>query len=45
MNLGLWTALIGTKKRDPLLLTVSAGLGVAVTGAAIAFGLQAVHAS
>lgn len=40
MNLGLWTALIGTKKRDPLLLTVSAGLGVAVTGAAIGFGLR-----
>jgi len=40
MNLGLWTALIGTKKRDALLLTVSAGLGVAVTGAAIAFGLR-----
>lgn len=40
MNLGLWTALIGTKKRDPLLLTVSAGLGIAVTGAAIAFGLR-----
>jgi hypothetical protein len=40
MNLGLWTALIGTKKRDPLLLTVSAGLGVAVTGAAIAYGVR-----
>jgi len=40
MNLGLWTALIGTKKRDPLLLSVSAGLGVAVTGAAIAYGLR-----
>ena len=40
MNLGLWTALIGTKKRDPLLLSVSAGLGVAVTGAAIAFGIR-----
>ena len=40
MNLGLWTALIGTKKRDPLLLRVSAGLGLAVTGAAIAFGLR-----
>ena len=40
MNLGLWTALIGTKKRDPLLLKVSAGLGVLVTGAAIAFGLR-----
>ncbi len=40
MNLGLWTALIGTKKRDPLLLRVSAGLGIAVTGAAIAYGLR-----
>jgi len=40
MNLGLWTALIATRKRDPLLLTVSAGLGIAVTGAAIAFGLR-----
>ena len=40
MNLGLWTALIGTKRRDPLLLSVSAGLGVAVTGAAIAYGLR-----
>jgi hypothetical protein len=40
LNLGLWTALIATKKRDPLLLSVSAGLGVAVTGAAIAFGLR-----
>ncbi len=40
LNLGLWTALIGTKKRDPLLLSVSAGLGIAVTGAAIAYGLR-----
>jgi hypothetical protein len=40
MNLGLWTALIGTRRRDPLLLKVSAGLGVAVTGAAIAYGLR-----
>lgn len=40
MNLGLWTALIGTRKRDPLLLRVSAGLGIAVTGAAIAYGLR-----
>ena len=40
MNLGLWTALIGIRKRDPLLLKVSAGLGVAVTGAAIAYGLR-----
>lgn len=40
MNLGLWTALIGSKKRDPRLLVVSAGLGVMVTGAAIAWGLR-----
>lgn len=39
MNLALWTALLGNKKRDPLLLSVSAGLGVAVTGAAITYGL------
>jgi hypothetical protein len=40
MNLALWTALIGNKKRDRQLLTVSAGLGVAVAGAAIGFGLR-----
>jgi hypothetical protein len=39
MNLALWTALLGNRKRDPLLLSVSAGLGVAVTGAAITYGL------
>ncbi len=39
MNLALWTALLGNKRRDPLLLSVSAGLGVAVTGAAIGYGL------
>ncbi len=40
MNLFLWTALIGSRRRDQLLLTVSAGLGVVVTGAAISFGLR-----
>ncbi len=40
MNLALWAALLGNKKRDPLLLAVSAGLGVAVTGAAITYGLH-----
>jgi hypothetical protein len=40
MNLALWAALLGNRKRDPLLLAVSAGLGVAVTGAAITFGLH-----
>jgi hypothetical protein len=40
MNLALWTALLFNKKRDPQLLTVSIGLGVAVTGAALHFGLR-----
>ena len=39
MNLLLWTAIIGTKRRDPQLLTVSAGVGIAVTGLAITYGL------
>mgnify|MGYP001442232966 CR=1 FL=1 len=40
MNLGLWTALIGSKRKDPQLLAVSAGLGVAVTGQALYYGLR-----
>jgi hypothetical protein len=40
MNLSLWTALLFNKKRDPQLLTVSIGLGVTVTGAALHFGLR-----
>jgi hypothetical protein len=40
MNLALWTALIGSKRRDSRLLTVSAGLGVMVTGAAITWGVR-----
>ena len=39
MNLALWTALLANRKRDALVLSVSAGLGVAVTGAAITYGL------
>jgi hypothetical protein len=39
MNLVLWTALLGSGKRDPQLLTVSTGLGLSVTGAAIFYGL------
>lgn len=39
MNLLLWTAIIGKRDRDPQLLPVSAGLGVAVTGVAITYGL------
>ncbi len=40
MNLGLWTALIGSKRKDSQLLAVSAGLGVAVTGQAVYYGLR-----
>lgn len=40
MNLGLWTALLSNKKRDPQLVMVSIGLGLAVTGAALYFGLR-----
>lgn len=40
MNLMLWATLIASRKRDPLLLLVSAGLGVVVTGTAIAYGFR-----
>lgn len=40
LNLGLWTALLGSRKRDLQLLTVSAGFGIIATGAAISFGLR-----
>jgi hypothetical protein len=40
MNLALWSALLLNKKRDSRLVTVSAGLGVAVTGAAISYGVR-----
>jgi hypothetical protein len=40
LNLGLWTALVSNRKRDPQLLSVSAGLGIAVTGAAISYGIR-----
>src|ERR1051325_10197245 len=42
MNLLLWTALLGTAKRDRQLLTVSTGLGLSVTGAAVSYGLLTV---
>lgn len=40
MNLLLWAGLIASKQRDPQLLAVSAGLGVVVTGTALAYGLR-----
>lgn len=40
LNLGLWSALVANRRRDPLLLAVSAGLGIAVTGAAISYGVR-----
>ena len=40
MNLLLWTGLLGRKgKRDQQLMTVSIGLGIAVTGYAISYGI------
>jgi len=40
MNLALWGALLVSKQRDRQLLMVSAGLGVAVAGAALTFGMR-----
>ena len=40
MNLGLWSALLTSRKRDPQLLKVSIGVGVAVAGQAIGFGIR-----
>lgn len=40
MNLGLWSALLLNKKRDTRLVTVSIGLGLAVTGAAVSYGVR-----
>lgn len=40
MTLVLWAVLIGSRDRDFRLLAVSAGLGIAVTGSAISFGLR-----
>jgi hypothetical protein len=40
MNLGLWSALLVSRKRDPQLLKVSIGVGVAVAGQAIGFGIR-----
>jgi hypothetical protein len=40
MNLVLWTALIGARRRDGQLIAVSAGLGLQVTGQALGFGTR-----
>lgn len=40
MTLVLWTVLIGSKPRDSQLLKFAMGLGVAMAGAAVAFGLH-----
>jgi len=40
LNLGLWTALLRSGRRDKTLLTVSAGFGIIATGAAVSFGLR-----
>ncbi|MCU1337073.1 MAG: hypothetical protein JWO19_2654 [Bryobacterales bacterium] len=40
MNLALWTALLGSKKRDKQLLIVTAGLGARVAATAVLLGLR-----
>jgi hypothetical protein len=40
MNLALWTVLIGLRRKDPQLLMVSVGVGIAVTGASVSYGLR-----
>jgi len=40
MNLALWSALLTSRRRDPQLLALSAGLGVILAGQAIAFGIR-----
>ncbi len=40
MSLGLWTALLVSKRRDRQLLTVTAGLGMAVAGAALTLAVR-----
>jgi hypothetical protein len=40
MTLVLWAVLIGSRDRDFRILAVSAGLGLAVTGSAVSFGLR-----
>jgi hypothetical protein len=45
LNLSLWTALLLRKRRDQRLVGVSLGVGVAVTGAALAYGLLQLFAS
>jgi hypothetical protein len=40
MNLVLWVALLSNRRRDPKLVTLSVGLGVFTTAAAIAWGVR-----
>jgi hypothetical protein len=40
MNLVLWTALLSNRRRDPQLVTLSIGVGIATTSAAIAWGAR-----
>jgi hypothetical protein len=40
MNLVLWGALLTNRRRDPQLLTISMGVGIAVTSAAVVWGAR-----
>ncbi|GEM_PF-1243213 len=40
MNLILWTRLLASRQRDPQIVLVSLGLGIVVTGTAMAYGVR-----
>jgi len=40
MNVILWGTLLSSKRRDPQILLVSLGLGIVVTGTAMAYGIR-----
>jgi hypothetical protein len=40
MNLVLWGALLANRRRDPQLLTISMGVGLAATSAAVVWGAR-----
>jgi hypothetical protein len=40
MNLMLWGTLLASRRREPQVLLVSLGLGIVVTGTALAYGVR-----
>lgn len=45
LNMALWTALLGSRTRDHRRLLVCAGVGIAVTGQALYYGIRLLSAS